>query len=87
MSRIRVLPPVKPRPTLVHEDACERCPSTHYPNDPEADAVKEAVSAGLVDKRHYVFPCAWRPDKICKGIADQLNYIGRPLCKNQVLAE
>jgi len=56
--------------TRVHKNYCKNCPSYHG-TDPEAEDI-----AGLPDgiRQTYVFPCAWRPEALCKGVCEKLGY-------------
>jgi hypothetical protein len=67
-------PIVRDRPKSVHKHYCKYCPSKYFPSDPEADMIKELVMSGRIEKTEAIFPCAWRPEKICKGIAENLCY-------------
>lgn len=63
-----------PTPTTPHKDYCQRCPSNRavYPeSDPEALEIA-TYPDGV--KQQYVFPCAWRPNKLCRGICEVLGY-------------
>lgn len=59
------------RPTTIHKTYCKRCPSKWHPQDPES-----ADIASLPDgiREMYVFPCAWRTEKLCKGVCEELGY-------------
>ena len=60
--------------TKVHTTYCEKCPSNKavYPeSDPES---KEISNYPDGVKQQYVFPCAWRNKKLCKGICEEYNY-------------
>lgn len=64
---------------LIHLAPCKRCPSAHYPPDPEAEDWKAApkqyrLSDGL-------FVCAWRPSKVCKGLCDFLELTEEDVAK------
>lgn len=54
----------------IHRSPCKRCPSAHYPADSEAEDIKDMYAKGEITARESVFPCAWRPNKICKGVCD-----------------
>lgn len=64
------------KPTEVHDKPCKLCPSAHYPMDPEAQQIIDWVNSGEMDPKEAVFSCAWRPGKICKGVADNVGYRG-----------
>ncbi len=61
-------PPARPR--VIWKRPCGKCPSAHYPPDPEAIDMAAWYRAGKIEAQEAVFPCAWRPKKICKGVAD-----------------
>jgi hypothetical protein len=61
--------------TLIHLNYCANCPSRHgqiYGHDPES---LDYMSLPDGEKQKYVFPCAWRPTKLCKGICEDLGYV------------
>ena len=61
-------------PTAPHNDYCPNCPSRMgqlYGHDPEAEMFMELPDG---EKQKAVFPCAWRPEKLCKGICENQNY-------------
>lgn len=58
--------------TSVHETYCPKCPSHRYPSDPESEDI-EQLPEGI--RQMFVFPCAWRNEKLCKGVCEKLNYI------------
>jgi hypothetical protein len=60
------------RPVEVHLTYCPNCPSHHGPSDPEADDIRQGVRAGLINPHDAVFPCAWRPKKLCRGVCDEI---------------
>jgi hypothetical protein len=57
------------RVTEIHTHPCKRCPSAHYPPDPEA---LDYLAASRADQVGSVFRCGWRNDKACKGYCDFL---------------
>ncbi len=61
---------IKERPTEIWESPCEKCPSAHGPGDPESEDILEWCRSGEVSFEEATFPCAWRPNKLCKGICD-----------------
>ena len=63
------------RPTEVHKKPCKNCPSAHHPRDPEAQDILDALSRGEVSFEDVVFPCAWRPEKICRGVYDSASLV------------
>lgn len=62
--------PMSNRPREIHKAPCKHCPSAHYPPDPESTDIKETWPRE--DQLQSVFPCAWRPEKQCKGYCDFL---------------
>lgn len=59
------------RPLTIHKQPCPKCPSAHYPPDPESLDVQTWPRAA---QRDALFPCGWRPDKLCKGQCDELGF-------------
>jgi len=56
----------------VHIDHCPNCPSKWgeiHGHDPET-----LDMLGWPDRHLQVFPCAWRPEKLCRGICDLFGY-------------
>lgn len=51
----------------IHKACCKNCPSYKGRSDPEAD---EYGKLPLEKRINHVFPCGWRPSKLCKGICD-----------------
>lgn len=77
-----IIPPVyvAERPTTIHKKPCAHCPSAHFPPDPESADIKANWSrAAQID---VVFPCAWRPDAMCRGVCDDLNITEEDLRKH-----
>jgi hypothetical protein len=73
-------PPVRrPRPTEIWDLPCERCPSAHYPPDSESADYKKFYEAGELPAGECVFPCAWRPEKLCRGVCDYLGVTEKDL--------
>lgn len=72
--RIRDLPLPKPkRVTSVHKEYCDHCPShPRFPLDPESEDIAK-LPDGI--RQQHVFVCAWRTDKLCKGVCEQLGYV------------
>ena len=60
----------KPVPLSVHKDNCQYCPSARG-SDPESE-MYAALPEG--ERQLYVFPCAWRPEKLCKGVCEEMGY-------------
>lgn len=55
----------------IWKNPCKKCPSAHYPPDPEALDMDQFYKNGEITLRQLIFPCAWRPQKFCKGICDR----------------
>jgi len=57
----------------IHKVCCERCPTNNNRiagiKDPESEDIKRCVPKEQIAKE-YLFACAWRPSKLCKGICD-----------------
>lgn len=57
----------------IHKGCCKYCPSNNNRKagikDPETEDLK-ALPKELI-AREYLFVCAWRNDKLCKGICDE----------------
>lgn len=65
--RIRQIPQFEkqqqPNPVM-RATACKRCPSTHWPADPECADIRVATKD---ERLATVFPCAWDRDYYCRG--------------------
>lgn len=59
------------RPTKVHVSYCKYCPSKDGASDPESRMIASMPEG---EKQKYVFACAWRNEKLCKGVCEELNY-------------
>lgn len=57
--------------TEVHKTYCKNCPSKWHPADPES---LDIASMPDGKKQMHVFTCAWRGEKLCKGVCEDLNY-------------
>lgn len=59
----------------IHKDYCKACPSNHNAlrgeEDPESKELKESCSKEHL-AHEYLFVCAWRPNKLCKGLCDYM---------------
>lgn len=66
----------RPRPTAIHAAPCKHCPSACDVHDPEAWEYKRAPRRVQLD---CLFVCAWRPDKLCKGLCDFLSVTANDL--------
>lgn len=56
----------------IHSTPCEKCPSEWYPPDPEAHDLLTMVTNGEIREEDFLFVCAWRPNKICRGLWNRL---------------
>lgn len=56
------------RHKVIHKGCCKRCPSAQG-EDPEVKDIKEHCSKEHIAKE-FLFVCAWRPSKLCKGYCD-----------------
>ena len=73
---LKRIPKIKiaPKPKKIWKTPCKHCPSAYSPPDPEALDFEKAVKTGELSAKEVVFACAWRPQKLCRGICDKLNY-------------
>ncbi|MBV9169077.1 MAG: hypothetical protein JOZ81_03190 [Chloroflexi bacterium] len=59
------------RPTEPHAACCRHCPSAPGRSlDPEAADILASTDAMFL--REMLFPCGWRPEKLCRGNWDQV---------------
>lgn len=58
------------RHKVIHKVACKDCPSMQW-IDPEAQQIKDESSKSEIITK-YLFVCAWRVSKICKGNCDHM---------------
>lgn len=58
----------------IHRVPCKNCPSVYYKKigtiDPETEDI---LNSSREIQMQSIFPCGWRPSKLCKGYCDQLN--------------
>lgn len=58
----------------IHKGCCKYCPSNNNAKagiiDPECEDIKTLPKEVIA--KEYLFVCAWRPNKLCKGICDYL---------------
>lgn len=54
----------------IHKKSCKNCPSERG-DDPETRDIKEHCSKEFI-AREYLFVCAWRNSKLCKGNCDYM---------------
>jgi len=59
------------RVTVIHSTYCKHCPSHYWPEDEESEMIASLPEG---EKQKYVFPCAWRTEKLCRGVCEQLDY-------------
>lgn len=67
-------------PTKIHRYPCKHCPTAHYPPDEENEQIKEWVRSGEMKIEEAIFPCAWRPWKLCKGQNDYIRNKKEAIC-------
>ena len=66
---------IKPNkyPTEIHKGCCKNCPANHFNKngivDFEAEDIRKDYTKEEIEK-DFLFKCAWRTDKLCKGNAD-----------------
>lgn len=86
-ARFRIPKPEDPgpRPREIHRHPCARCPSAHYPPDPQA--LDYLTAPREVQLREGIFPCAWRPEKLCKGVCDRLGVREEDLMSEYKMSE
>ncbi len=57
----------------IHKGCCKHCPSNNNAKegiiDPESEDIKSSFPKETIAKE-ILFVCAWRPNKLCKGICD-----------------
>jgi hypothetical protein len=59
-----------PTPELrAHTAPCAKCPSAHYPPDPEA---LDILAWPPAERVQTAFPCGWNGKRFCKGYCDQM---------------
>jgi hypothetical protein len=61
---------------VMHKTACKHCPSTHYPLDPEA---ADILLLPKSERIAHAFPCAWFPQKYCRGNCLQMGITDQDL--------
>jgi len=59
-------------PRRIWRKPCVKCPSAHYPPDPESEDMERMYKSGAITVWDATFQCAWRPGKMCKGLCDRL---------------
>lgn len=58
----------------IHKGFCKNCPSNHNKKNGTIDEESEQIKTfpkELIAKE-YLFVCAWRPNKLCKGNCDDM---------------
>lgn len=63
----RVVLPPGPAEPRAHDHPCGPCPSTGAP-DLESEEIKTWPRAEII---RTAFPCAWRPERFCRGYCDE----------------
>lgn len=74
MAAVDVQLAAMPEPRGIWRRPCPKCPSAHFPEDPESAEIIGWVKSGQQRAEDWVFACAWRPQKLCRGICDKLGY-------------
>ena len=69
------------RPRTIWKRPCKHCPSAHFPPDPESLQMTQFYKAGEITVWEAIFPCAWRPQKMCKGVCDVMGITEKHLHK------
>jgi hypothetical protein len=69
MNKRIVVKPPEDIPRRIYAVACSRCPSAHYPPDPEAQDIAKLPKE---ERIRHVFVCGWRRGALCKGVCDEL---------------
>ena len=54
----------------IHKGCCKHCPSNNFPDDPESEDIKTLPKEFIA--KEYLFVCAWRNSKLCKGNCDNM---------------
>lgn len=58
----------------IHKGCCKHCPTHNSKKagilDPESEDIKKCPKELIA--REYLFVCAWRPNKLCKGLCDDM---------------
>ena len=61
------------RHVTIHKTCCKNCPSEYYRRNNITDMECEDIKATFCKEEivnEFLFVCAWRPSKLCKGICD-----------------
>jgi len=62
------------RHKIIHKTPCKQCPSERDKKaefkDPETEDIK--LLPKEVIAKEYLFVCAWRNSKLCKGLCDEM---------------
>ncbi len=61
-----------PQAPQVHSHPCTHCPSEWHERDPEAQDMLDACVSGKLTESEFLFKCAWRNEKICRGLWNRL---------------
>lgn len=59
-----------PRHKVIHKSCCKRCPSQNGDTDPESEDIKQYPKELIA--KEFLFVCAWRRNKLCKGLCDNM---------------
>lgn len=56
----------------IHKMACKKCPTKNGLKIGQIDAETQEIKTypKEIIVQEYLFPCAWRPNKLCKGLCD-----------------
>lgn len=58
---------------LPHDECCQHCPSgPGMGEDPETEDILTRWPLDEVSNPDLLFPCGWRPDRLCKGWHDKV---------------
>lgn len=71
----------------IHKNCCNKCPANHNKKhgivDPETRDIGTAPKEIIA--KNYLFVCAWRPNKLCRGICEEYGIMDEKFiadCKN-----
>lgn len=63
------------RHCTIHKTCCKQCPSERNREegieDPESKDIRDSFSKEFI-AHEFLFVCAWRPNKLCKGNCDYM---------------
>lgn len=72
---------------FIWKEPCPNCPSAHHEPDPEALQIERWYKNGEVGLEVAIFPCAWRPQKYCKGVCDKMGVVEKQISERQDLKD